>query len=135
MPTYDIHAHINVPEFTRAAAPREAWRPNVVWEDGRQYVEHGSKRGSAARRAFVRIERILEEAAQAETDVLVVCPWSPLMRPKAPAGEALAACRIQNDALAALAESYPTGCGRWAFCRCKSCPPRWPSWSARSPAG
>ena len=30
----DAHAHVIVPEVLREAAPGDAWRPRVWWEDG-----------------------------------------------------------------------------------------------------
>jgi aminocarboxymuconate-semialdehyde decarboxylase len=107
MATIDVHAHVIVPQITREAAPEEAWRPNVVWEGGRQLIEFGGKRISSARREFVRIGAILAELAQSGVDGALLCPWVSLVRYGAPPEEALAACRVQNDALAELARQHP----------------------------
>ena len=40
----DTHAHIIVPEILREARPAEEWRPRVVWENGRQFIEYKKKR-------------------------------------------------------------------------------------------
>lgn len=107
MPIIDVHAHIIVPEITREAAPAETWRPNVIWENGKQVVEWAGRRLSSARREFVRPERVLTELEQSGVDGALLCPWVSLVRYGAPAAEALAACQVQNDALAALAQSHP----------------------------
>jgi aminocarboxymuconate-semialdehyde decarboxylase len=107
MPIIDVHAHIIVPEITRAAAPAEAWRPNVTWENGRQVVEWAGRRLSSARREFVRPERVLAELEASGVDGALLCPWVSLTRYGAPTAEALAACQVQNDALAALARQHP----------------------------
>lgn len=96
----DIHAHIIVPEITRAAAPAETWRPDVQWEDGKQFVEFNGRRISSALREFVDIETILAEQDKAGVDKLVLTPWSSLFRYDTSLDDSLAANRIQNDALA-----------------------------------
>src|SRR3989304_5505042 len=103
----DVHAHIIVPEILRAAAPAEEWRPRVVWEGGKQFIEYAGKRIGSATREFVSPEKILAEMARAAVDAVVLCPWVSLVRYEAPPAESLAACQVQNDALAALAAKYP----------------------------
>jgi aminocarboxymuconate-semialdehyde decarboxylase len=102
----DIHAHIIVPEITRDAAPTEEWRPSVLWEDERQFVEFGGRRISSALREFVDIEKILEEQDKAGVDVVVLTPWSSLFRYSADLEASIAANRIQNDALARLVTEH-----------------------------
>jgi len=104
----DAHAHIIVPEILREAAPAETWRPHVTWQDGRQFVEYAGKRISSATREFARPDAILAEMDKAGVDVVLLCPWVSLVRYAAPPAESLAACQIQNDALAALAAKHPT---------------------------
>ena len=103
----DAHAHLIVPEITREAAPQETWRPRVFWENGRQFVEYGGKRISSAAREFVRPETVMAEMDKAGVDTVLLCPWVSLVRYDAPPAESLAACQIQNEALAALAEKHP----------------------------
>ncbi len=107
MAIVDCHAHIVVPEILREAAPGETWRPRVTWEEGQQFVEYAGKRIGSATREFVRPEGILAEMNRVGVDAVLLCPWVSLVRYDAPPGESLAACRIQNDALAALAARYP----------------------------
>ncbi len=107
MPIVDVHAHIIVPEILREAAGEEGWRPRVQWEDGRQIIDYNNKRISSAVREFVRIDRIMEEMGRAGVERVVLCPWVSLARYQAPAEESLAACRLQNDALAALSHRDP----------------------------
>lgn len=108
MTVVDTHAHIVVPEITRAAAPGESWRPHVMWQDGRQLVEFAGKRIVSAAREFVSPAKILEEMDRAGVDAVLLCPWVSLVRYDAPSSESLASCQIQNDALAALAAAHPT---------------------------
>ncbi len=102
----DIHAHIIVPEITRDAAPAKEWRPRVVWENGRQFVEFGGRRISSALREFVDIERILQEQEKAGVDVVVLTPWASLLRYNVDVAEGLRTSRLQNDALASLVAQY-----------------------------
>jgi aminocarboxymuconate-semialdehyde decarboxylase len=103
----DTHAHIIVPEITRDAAPREAWRPRVVWQDGQQIIEFAGKRIKSAIREFVHIEAILEAQTSAGMDRVLLCPWVSILRYDADADEGLRSGRIQNQAIAQLAQKYP----------------------------
>jgi len=103
----DTHAHIIVPEILREAAPEEDWRPRVIWENGKQFVEYNAKRIGSATREFVQVETILAEMERSGADAVLLCPWVSLVRYEAPPPESLAACQIQNDALSALAKKYP----------------------------
>jgi aminocarboxymuconate-semialdehyde decarboxylase len=102
----DIHAHIIVPEITRAAAPNETWRPKVGWENGRQFVEFGGKRLGSALREFVDMETILAEQDKAGVDRLLLTPWSSLFRYDADLAASVQANHIQNDALAGIVDQY-----------------------------
>ncbi len=103
----DTHAHIIVPEILREAAPAEEWRPRVVWENGKQFVEYGPKRIGSAIREFVNPERILDEIKKSGVDAVLLCPWVSLVRYEATPEESLSACQVQNDALSALVKKYP----------------------------
>ncbi len=103
----DTHAHIIVPEILQDAKPNEAWRPRVVWENGKQFVEYKSKRIGSATREFVSVETILSEMDKSGVDAVLLCPWVSLVRYEAAPEESLDACQVQNDALAALAAKYP----------------------------
>jgi aminocarboxymuconate-semialdehyde decarboxylase len=103
----DVHAHIIVPEILRDAAPGESWRPRVFRENDRQFVEYAGKRIGSATREFVQPDAILAEMDKSGVDAVLLCPWVSLVRYDAPPDESLAACRIQNDALAALAAKHP----------------------------
>jgi aminocarboxymuconate-semialdehyde decarboxylase len=105
MPTYDVHAHIIVPEITRPANPSQGWRPNVVWENGRQFIEWEDRRVSSTRSELVHIDRILAAFDESGIDKALLSPMAALMRSGSPVEEALDACRIQNDALAGLSNS------------------------------
>ncbi len=103
----DTHAHIIVPEILRQASPAEEWRPRVVWENNRQFIEYGPKRIGSATREFVQIEKILDEMTKSGVDAVLLCPWVSLVRYEATPEESLAACQVQNDALAGLVKKYP----------------------------
>jgi aminocarboxymuconate-semialdehyde decarboxylase len=103
----DSHAHIIVPEILREAAPAEEWRPRVVWENGKQFVEYNGKRIGSATREFVLPDKILAEMDRSGVEAVLLCPWVSLIRYEAKAEESLAACQVQNDALAALSKRYP----------------------------
>jgi len=103
----DAHAHIIVPEMTRPAASGEAWRPLVAWENGKQVVEYGGKRITSAIREFVHIESILENQSSAGVDRVLLCPWVSLLRYESEPDEGLRVSRIQNEALAKLAQAHP----------------------------
>ncbi|HEY3228603.1 MAG TPA: amidohydrolase family protein [Roseiflexaceae bacterium] len=109
MPVIDVHAHIIVPELLREAAPDETWRPRVFWQSGKQILEFGGKQIRSAICEFVDIEAILEAQATAGVDRVVLCPWVALLRYDGRPDEGLRASRIQNEALARLAQRYPEG--------------------------
>ena len=102
----DIHAHIIVPEITRAAAPGDEWRPHLIWEDGRQLLDFGGRKLTSALREFVDVETILAEQDRAGVDMILLTPWSSLFRYDADLETSLAVNRIQNDALAAIVAEH-----------------------------
>ncbi|MEJ2554950.1 MAG: amidohydrolase family protein [Anaerolineae bacterium] len=103
----DTHAHIIVPEITREASHEETWRPRAVWEDGRQVIEFTGKRIKSAVYEFVHIEAILEAQSSAGVDRVLLCPWVSLLRYDDDPDQGLRTSRIQNEALAKLAQAYP----------------------------
>lgn len=107
MSIIDTHAHIIVPEILREAVPHEEWRPRVIWENGKQFVEYNSKRIGSATREFVQVEKILSEMDRSGVDAVLLCPWVSLVRYDASPAESLTACQVQNDALSWLVKKYP----------------------------
>jgi aminocarboxymuconate-semialdehyde decarboxylase len=106
--TFDVHAHVIVPEITRQAGDGEAWRPHVFRdEDGAQVVEMGGKPIRAAIAEFVDIEGILAAQDEVGVDRVLLCPWVPLLYYDADPDEGLRRARIQNDALAGLVGDHP----------------------------
>ncbi len=103
----DTHAHIIVPEITRQAAPQEAWRPQVSWEDGRQLIDFGGKKIPSAIADIVHVEAILESQLAAGIQHVLLCPWVSILRYDAAPDEGLRLSQIQNEALAKLAQTYP----------------------------
>jgi aminocarboxymuconate-semialdehyde decarboxylase len=104
--TTDFHAHVIVPEISRDADPSEDWRPHVYREDGSQVVELGGRPIRSAVGEFVDVDRIIEAQLAAGIERTVLCPWVPLLFYDVEPDEGLRRCRIQNDALAALARSH-----------------------------
>jgi aminocarboxymuconate-semialdehyde decarboxylase len=105
--TFDVHAHVIVPEITRDAGD-EPWRPRVFRDDaGAQVVEMGGKEIRAAVHEFVDVDGILAAQDEAGVDRVLLCPWVPLLYYDAEPEEGLARARIQNDALAALVLDHP----------------------------
>jgi aminocarboxymuconate-semialdehyde decarboxylase len=102
----DTHAHIIVPEILRDAKPDEEWRPRVVWENGKQFIEYGPKRIGSATREFVTPKTILDEIKKSGVDAVLLCPWVSLVRYEAKAEESLDACQVQNDALVSLVKMH-----------------------------
>jgi aminocarboxymuconate-semialdehyde decarboxylase len=103
----DAHAHIIVPEITSDAAPHETWRPQVSRQGQRQMIELAGRQIRAAVREFVDIETILAAHSDAGVERVLLCPWVSLLRYDAPPDDGLHSCRIQNEALAKLAQRYP----------------------------
>jgi aminocarboxymuconate-semialdehyde decarboxylase len=103
----DAHAHVIVPEVLRDAAPGEAWRPRVWWDDGAQIVELAGRTIRSAVRDFVAIDAILAAQDEAGIDHVVLCPWVNLLGYDAEPVEGLERCRIQNAGLAALQAAHP----------------------------
>lgn len=110
MAVIDVHAHIIVPEITRAITGDD-WSPEVVWENdrrngGRQFVTFEGKRISSALREFCDIETILAEQDRVGVDKLVLTPWSSLFRYEADVATSLQVNQVQNEALARLVAAY-----------------------------
>ncbi len=106
--TFDVHAHVVVPEITRDAGEGEAWRPHVFRDDaGAQVVETGGKQIRAAISEFVDIDGILAAQDEAGVDRVLLAPWVPLLYYDAEPDDGLARARIQNDALTELVRAHP----------------------------
>jgi aminocarboxymuconate-semialdehyde decarboxylase len=106
--TFDVHAHVIVPEITREAGDGAPWRPRVFRDDtGAQVVETGGREIRAAISEFVDIEGILAAQDEAGVDRVLLCPWVPLLYYDAEPDNGLARARIQNDALTGLVRANP----------------------------
>jgi aminocarboxymuconate-semialdehyde decarboxylase len=106
--TFDVHAHVIVPEITREAGHGEAWRPHVFRDDaGAQVVEMGGKQIRAAVAEFVDIDGILAAQDEARVDRVLLCPWVSLLYYDAELDQGLARARIQNEALSRLVRDHP----------------------------
>jgi aminocarboxymuconate-semialdehyde decarboxylase len=105
--TVDLHAHVIVPELTRDAEPSEGWRPRVYREDGRQVVEFDGRAIRSAVEEFVDVDLIVARQEEAGVEHTLLSPWVPLLFYDVEPAEGLRRCRIQNEALAALARARP----------------------------
>lgn len=102
----DVHAHVIVPQMTREAGGDDPWRPSVRWDDGAQIVELGGKIVRSAIREFVRVDRIVAQAAALGVEHLVLSPWVNLLPLGLGTSEAVGVCRLQNEALAEVAAEH-----------------------------
>jgi aminocarboxymuconate-semialdehyde decarboxylase len=102
--TFDVHAHVIVPEITG----EDDWRPRV-WRDdgGDQVVELAGKQIRAAVQEFVDVDGILAAQDEAGVDRVLLCPWVPLLYYDAEPEDGLERARIQNEALAAVVRAHP----------------------------
>jgi aminocarboxymuconate-semialdehyde decarboxylase len=98
----DTHCHIIVPEMMSRAVP-ESWRPALRRDDGRQVVQFRGRSLSSVAGEFTDIDVMLEQAAGAGVDHLLLSPWIMLIPVDTESGEALEVCRVQNEALARAA--------------------------------
>ena len=106
--TFDVHAHVVVPEITRAAGAGESWRPYVYRDEaGAQVVELDGREVRSALAEFVDIDDILTAQEEAGVERVLLCPWVPLLYYDAEPEEGLRRARIQNDALAGLVRQHP----------------------------
>jgi aminocarboxymuconate-semialdehyde decarboxylase len=85
----------------------DAWRPRVRRDAGEQVVELDGREIRSMTSEAVDIETILALHARAGIDRVVLSPWVPLLYPDAEPAACLERCRIQNQALAALATACP----------------------------
>jgi aminocarboxymuconate-semialdehyde decarboxylase len=105
--SFDVHAHVVVPEITRDAGSGEPWRPRVYRDgDGAQVVEMGGREIRSAVAEFVDIDGILAAQDEAGVERVLLCPWVPLLYYDAEPEEGLARARIQNEALSHLVRSH-----------------------------
>ena len=98
----DTHCHIVVPELMTSAVPA-GWRPVIRRDDGRQVVEFRGRSLDSIVGEFTDIGMMLDQAAQAGVDHLLLSPWIMLVPVDAALGEALEVCRVQNEALSRAA--------------------------------
>ena len=103
----DVHAHVIVPELLRGVAGGESWRPRVWRENGAQRVELDGRSIRSAVDEFVDVDAILAREAGRGIDAVLLCPWVPLLFAAVDAATGLERCRIQNEALAAIAGTRP----------------------------
>lgn len=93
--------------MTTAAVP-ERWRPVLRREeDGTLAVGLGGRVLRSIIGEFTDIDEMLSQAAGQGIDHLLLSPWIMLVPVDAEIGEATEVCRVQNEALSALAAARP----------------------------
>jgi len=102
--TFDVHAHVVVPEIIGD----EPWRPRVYRDEaGAQVVEMGGRQIRAAVAEFVDVEGIIAAEDEAGVDRVLLSPWVPLLYYEADPDEGLRRAHIQNEGLARLVGEHP----------------------------
>lgn len=97
-----------VPEILRNGRNGgDGWRPRVRREGGEQVVEFGGREVRSMTREVVDVETILASQARLGVDRMLLSPWVPLLFGDAEPEACLERCRIQNEALAAIARATP----------------------------
>jgi aminocarboxymuconate-semialdehyde decarboxylase len=95
----DTHCHIVVPEMLTGAVPAD-WRPALERDDaGRPVVRFRGRSLTSVVREFSDVDAMLAQAAGDGVDHLLLSPWIMLVPVDAELGEAVAVCRVQNEAL------------------------------------
>jgi aminocarboxymuconate-semialdehyde decarboxylase len=106
----DTHCHIIVPEMLTGAVP-SSWRPILKRANGRQVVQFRGRSVSSVVGEFTDIDVMLEQAATAGVDHLLLSPWIMLVPVDAGLSEALQVCRVQNEALSQAAAAAGADAG------------------------
>ena len=107
MPTTDVHCHVVVPELLRSAAPGEAWRPDVQWDDHGQVIEIGGRQLRSAIGEMVDVGAILAAQDARGVDTVVLSPFVPLLYPDVDADECRDRCALFNDGLTRMVKAHP----------------------------
>jgi aminocarboxymuconate-semialdehyde decarboxylase len=98
----DTHCHIVVPEMMTGAVP-DNWRPVLRRDDGGQVVQFRGRSLNSVVGEFTDIGVMLDQAAWAGVDHLLLSPWIMLVPVEAGLDEALGVCRVQNEGLSRAA--------------------------------
>ena len=101
----DTHIHIIADEITQEIT-KDPWSPITGYDEDKPFVEFQGKRLSSVIHEFVDIEIIMSKQAKAGVDISVLSPWSSLFRYDSDVRTCQIVNRIQNDAIAAIADKY-----------------------------
>src|SRR3954454_3071184 len=99
----DSHAHVVVRESLRDAAPQEEWRPRGWWDHRAPGGEVDGREIRSAGNEGVDGDAMLAREGEVGIEAVLLCPWLPLLFASIEPAAALERCRIQNEALAAIA--------------------------------
>ena len=103
----DAHGHIIVEEIT-ASHGNEPWRPRIERTEGGTFstTVTGSRNGPHQHES-TDVAGILRDMDALRIDTMLICPPPYLLLYGLEPEEGVKACRIQNDALAALRRQHP----------------------------
>jgi aminocarboxymuconate-semialdehyde decarboxylase len=105
----DVHGHIVVEEILRSAAPDETWRPEITLEpNGWQMLRANGGQDGPIPHDIVDLPRIIETLDATDVDLMALSPSPSCFFYHLDGETGLTACRIQNDAIAAAVDRYPT---------------------------
>lgn len=102
----DAHGHIFVEEIAASQGP-EPWRPRIERTDQGVFAAIGGWRNGPFVHEGTDVVGILRAMDGLRIDTMLICPPPFLFFYNIPAEENVKASRIQNDAMAAIAEQHP----------------------------
>lgn len=107
MRTIDAHGHIIVEEIT-ASGGNEPWRPRIERTPEGTFSTTGSgTRNGPHEHECTDVAGILRDMDRLRIDMMLICPPPYLFYYGLEPEEGIRACRLQNDALAAVQRQHP----------------------------
>lgn len=104
----DVHGHVVVKEILRADAHPEGWRPEVIRDSaGRVFVRNEYFVNGPIPKEIVEWPKIIENLDATQVDIMAVSPSPFLFFYYLDPQTGLAACQVQNDAIAEAVARYP----------------------------
>jgi aminocarboxymuconate-semialdehyde decarboxylase len=108
MRTIDAHGHIIVEEIT-ASHGNDAWRPRIErTPDGTFSTTGTGMRNGPHVHECTDVAGIIRDMDRLRIDTMLICPPPYLFFYGLEAQDGIEACRIQNDALAAVQQAHPS---------------------------
>ncbi len=105
----DVHGHIVVEEILRSPAHDESWRPEISRQaNGWQMMRTNGANEGPIPKEIVEWPAVIENLDATKVDLMAVSPAPPLFLYHLDGKTGRYACQVQNDAIAAAVEQYPT---------------------------